>query len=53
MQKIYGDRFFDPDIDNDTNFHKLGRRAQNKERTKAVLDKYDNFQKELKLHKSK
>lgn len=48
---MYGDRFYDPDIENDLIFQKVGRRDVNKQRTKDVLSKYSEFKAQAKLEK--
>ena len=53
LQKIYGERFFDPDFENNPFYHKLGRRAQNKERALAVLDKYESFKNQVEERREK
>ena len=53
LERIKGDRFYDPDVDHEEVYQTKGRRAQNKERTHDVLHKYQHYRYERKLHKQK
>lgn len=53
LKKIEGSRFFDPNIDGEGIYQKLGRRAQNKERARSVLNKYSGFKQDRLIQKKK